>query len=254
MFGGSFIPSFIFNVAQGKDPLEATKNAMIDGTVSTIAGNFGSAIGPNFNTPGFGSVQNAANVPSLLTDGAVNAAYTGPTSMMTNLNPANIANVMPETGQIMPSFMDTTGVSYDQIAQVQGPGGFEPYLTVDRKTNLAPLGDRTDVPQVGSFNTGPDMSKVITPDAQDVAKAGGYEEVPLYKQATDKIVDYVKDKPLESAFMAATVGGSIYEGMKGPQKQTTVATLGPKIGSNFQPNKDKLVNVYRSKPITSRIG
>jgi len=278
MFGiGNFLPSFIFNVAQGKDPLEATQNAMIDGTIGSIAGQFSSAIGPNFNVPQFGAVQNAANVPSLLTNsqgivdagmGSVipmgsNAGYLGPTSMMetsalTNpvLNNPSVTNsALNNSGNIMPSYMDTSGLSYDQIAQIPGPGGFEPYVTTGRATN--PLGSttaRTDIPQLGPFNAGPDMSKVITPEVQDLAKAGGFEEVPLYKQASDKIIDYVKDKPLESAFMAMTVGGGVYEGMKEPEQQIQTATLGPRPQSNFKEMKGPIFQVHRSQPIKSRLG
>ena len=242
-----FIP-FATGLLQGKDPIQAGTDAAIAGTVGDIAGNFSSALDPTA-AANFGSVQNAANVPSLLTNskGIVDAGmstvipittagFTGPTSMMetsalTNpvLNNPSVTNsALNNSGNIMPSYMDTSTM---------------PNLTA-----------RTDVPQLGPFNAGPDMSKVITPEVQDLAKAGGFEEVPLYKQASDKIIDYVKDKPLESAFMAMTVGGGIYEGMKPPEKQIQTATLGPRPQSNFKEMKGPIFQVHRSQPIKSRLG
>ena len=257
MFGlTTFLPSFLLNVAQNKDPLESVKNATIDSTLSGVAGHFGSAM------PSFGSVQNAEFVPSLLQSNQptsmmstlASQPYAGPTSMMQNL-PTYASDVVPEmtntitqSGKIMPSYMDTTGLSYDQIAQIEGPGGFEPYVTTGRTTNLAPLTERTDVAQTGPFNIGPDMSQVTAPDPQDLAKAGGYEEAPLYKRATDKIIDYVKDKPLESTFMAATIGGSLYEGFKPKQTQTVQAPLGPQLGGkSFSGGGDQILKVRRPR-------
>ena len=212
------------------------KNTAISGGTNAAIGN----IAPNFNmnptpsyAPGFNPPM-ASNVGGLLTDSTgtlgnvATSAYTGPTSMMQANFGSNLGAPLDMSSNIMPSYMDTSTM---------------PNLTA-----------RTDVPQVGTFNLGPNMGQAIKPEVTDVAQAGGYEEVekPLYQKAFEKVKDYVAEKPLEATMLAAITGGSIYEGLKGPERQPPQPTLGPKLGGGSQVNVGTPLQVRRSTPRRGR--
>jgi len=211
------------------------KNTAISGGTNAAIGN----IAPNFNmnptpsyAPGFNPPM-ASNVGGLLTDSTgtlgnvATSAYTGPTSMMQANLGSNLGAPLDMSSNIMPSYMDTSTM---------------PNLTA-----------RTDVPQVGTFNLGPNMGQAIKPEVTDVAQAGGYEEVekPLYQKAFEKVKDYVAERPLEATMLASITGGSIYEGLKGPERQPPQPTLGPKLGGG-QVNVGAPLQVRRTTPRRGR--
>lgn len=212
------------------------KNTAIQGGVNTAVGN----IAPNFNmnpapsyAPGFtppvasniaGNLIGPQSAQQGLLSGA--GAYSGPTSMMqANLGSNLGAPLDVSTSNIMPSYMDTSTM---------------PNLTA-----------RTDVPQVGNFNIGPDMGQTIKPEVTDVAKAGGYEETPLTTKVFEKVTDYVKEKPFEAAMLGMMGGGAIYEGLKEPERPIPQPTLGPKLGGG-QVNVGSPLQVRRSTPRRGR--
>ena len=213
----------------------SAKNTAISGGTNAAIGN----IAPNFNmnptpsyAPGFNPPM-ASNVGGLLTDSTgtlgnvATSAYTGPTSMMQANLGSNLGAPLDMSSNIMPSYMDTSTM---------------PNLTA-----------RTDVPQVGTFNLGPNMGQAIKPEVTDVAQAGGYEEVekPLYQKAFEKVKDYVAERPLEATMLASITGGSIYEGLKGPERQPPQPTLGPKLGGG-QVNVGAPLQVRRTTPRRGR--
>lgn len=232
-----FIP-FAAGLLQGKDPIQAGTDAAISGTVGDIAGSFGSALDTTA-AANFGSVQNATNVPSLLTnskgiaDAGMNtvipttaSGYTGSTSMMQNLGGQLPQNIPPQD------------LSYMQ--KYQATQDYSPYTKGSE-----------DMADLGAYDTSnqmyPDYTTINKPGAQDVATAGGYEEVPLYKRATDKLVKYFEDKPLEASLTAATLGGALYEGFKPKQTQVSQAPLGPALGGKQYSGGDPLLKVRRPR-------
>lgn len=239
-----FIP-FTAGLLQGKDPLQAGKDAAISGTVGDIAGNFGSALDAS-TAANFGSVQNATNVPSLLTNSAglptstsmmetlagtgvspVSSGYTGPTSMMQNL------------GGQLPQNIDPQDLAYMQ--KYQATQDYSPFTRGSE-----------DMADLGAYDTSnqmyPDYTTINKPGPQDVATAGGYEEVPLYKKAYDKVAKYIEDKPLEASLMAATGVGALYEGMKPKQTAVDASPLGPQLGGKqFSGGGDQLLKVRRPR-------
>ena len=209
-------------------------NTGVGGGINTAVGN----IAPNFNmNPQPSYVQGfnppmASNVGGLLRDSTgtlgnvATSAYTGPTSMMQANLGSNLGSPLDvSTNNIMPSYMDTSTM---------------PNLTA-----------RTDVPQVGTFNLGPDMGQTIKPEVTDVAQAGGYEEAPLTTKVFEKVTDYVKEKPFEAAMLGMMGGGAIYEGLKEPERQPPQPTLGPKLGGG-QVNVGAPLQVRRSTPRRGR--
>lgn len=212
------------------------KNTAFQGGVNTAVGN----IAPNFNmnpqpsyVPGFnppvasniaGNLVGPQSAQQGLLSGA--SAYTGPTSMMQANLGSNLGSPLDvSTNNIMPSYMDTSTM---------------PNLTA-----------RTDVPQVGTFNLGPDMGQTIKPEVTDVAQAGGYEEAPLTTKVFEKVTDYVKEKPFEAAMLGMMGGGAIYEGLKEPERPPLQPTLGPKLGGG-QVNVGAPLQVRRSTPRRGR--
>jgi len=247
-----FIP-FAAGLLQGKDPVQAGTDAAISGTVGNIAGNFGSALDA---TSAVGPVADPGSYSSLLTNSAgipVDAA----TNVATNT--AIMPSYMDTTGQMLNKGYDITSVPFSPETVKTSPFsttadvGYAPDYMRTMKTPiqeevLPPLSARTDVAQTGPFDIGPDMSQVVKPEAQDLAKAGGYEETPLYKRAYDKVSKYIEDKPLEATLTAATLGGAIYEGVKPKQTPITTAPLGPQLGGKqYSGGGDQLLKIRRPR-------
>ena len=249
-----FIP-FAAGLLQGKDPLEAGKDAAISGSIGDIAGGFGSALDAS-TAANFGSVQNAANVPSLLTSSTgipVNAA----TNVATNA--AMMPSYMDTTGQMLNKGYDIANVPFSPETVQTSPfgtsmdTGYAPDYMQTMKTPiqeeiLPPLSARTDVPQIGQFNIGSDMSKVIKPEAQDLSKAGGYEEVPLYKRATDKLLNYFEENPEEAALTGLTVGGALYQRFNPQPTAPQSSPLGPQLGGKqYSGGGDQILKIRRPR-------
>lgn len=247
-----FIP-FAAGLLQGKDPVQAGTDAAISGTVGNIAGNFGSALDA---TSAVGPVADPGSYSSLLTNSAgipVDAA----TNVATNA--AIMPSYMDTTGQMINKGYDITSVPFTPETVQTSPfgtamdTGYAPEYMRTMKTPiqeevLPPLSARTDVAQTGPFDIGPDMSQVVKPEAQDLAKAGGYEETPLYKRAYDKVAKYIDERPLEAAFTGLTLGGALYEGFKPKQTQVAQAPLGPQLGGKqYSGGGDQLLKVRRPR-------
>jgi len=253
-----FIP-FATGLLQGKDPIQAGTDAAISGTVGNIAGNFGSALdttaatdalsytGPVANAGSYaGHLTNSAGIPvdaatNAYTNAAIMPSYMDTTGQMINKGfDINSVPFSPETVKTSP-FSTTADVGY-------APDYMRTMKTPIQEEVLPPLSARTDVAQTGPFDIGPDMSQVVKPEAQDLAKAGGYEETPLYKRAYDKVAKYIEDKPLEASLTAATVGGAVYEGFKPKQTPITPAPLGPQLGGKeYSGGGDQLLKVRRPR-------
>ena len=239
-----FIP-FAAGLLQGKDPIQAGTDAAISGTVGDVAGNFGSALDAG-TAVNMGTVQNATNVPSLLTNSAglptstsmmetlagtgvspASSGFSGPTSMMQNLGGQLPQNIPPQD------------LSYMQ--QYQATQDYSPYTRGSE-----------DMADLGAYDVSnqmyPDYTTINKPGPQDVATAGGYEEVPLYKRAYDKVSNYIEDKPLEAALTGLTLGGALYEGFKPKQTQVAQAPLGPQLGGKqYSGGGDQLLKVRRPR-------
>lgn len=246
-----FIP-FAAGLLQNKDPLQAGRDAVISGTVGDIAGNFGSALDA---TSAVGPVANPGSYSSLLTNSTgipVNAATNAATST------AFMPSYMDTTGQMVNKGFDITSVPFSPETVKTSPfqttmdTGYAPDYMRTMKTPiqeevLPPLSARTDVAQTGPFDIGPDMSKVTAPDPQDLAKAGGYEEPPLYKKAYDKVAQYIDERPLEAALTGLTLGGALYEGVKPKQTQVPASPLGPQLGGKQFSGRDPILKVRRPR-------
>lgn len=252
-----FIP-FAAGLLQGKDPLQAGTDAAISGTVGNVAGNFGSALDTTAATDALsytGPVADAGSYASSLTNSAgipVDAA----TNVATNA--ATMPSYMDTTGQMINKGFDITSVPFSPETVKTSPFsttadvGYAPDYMRTMKTPiqeevLPPLSARTDVAQTGPFDIGPDMSQVVKPEAQDLAKAGGYEETPLYKRAFDKVAKYIEDKPLEASLTGLTLGGALYEGIKPKQTQISPSPLGPQLGGKQFSGNDSLLKVRRPR-------
>jgi hypothetical protein len=246
-----FIP-FATSLLQGKDPIQAGTDAAISGTVGNIAGNFGSALDA---TSAVGPVADAGSYASHLT----NSTGIPVSSAVNTANTAIMPSYMDTTGQMLNKGFDITSVPFSPETVKTSPFsttadvGYAPDYMRTMKTPiqeevLPPLSARTDVAQTGPFDIGPDMSQVTTPDPQDLAKAGGYEETPLYKKAYDKVAKYIEDKPVEASLTAATLGGAIYQGFKPKQTPVTTAPLGPQLGGKqYSGGGDQLLKVRRPR-------
>ena len=165
---------------------------------------------------------------------------------------------MDTTGQMVNKGFDITSVPFSPETVKTSPfqttmdTGYAPDYMRTMKTPileevLPPLSARTDVAQTGPFDIGPDMSKVTAPDPQDLAKAGGYEEVPLYKKAYDKVAKYIDERPLEAALTGLTLGGALYEGVKPKQTQVPTSPLGPQLGGKQFSGRDPILKVRRPR-------
>lgn len=142
-----------------------------------------------------------------------------------NLPLAMTPNAPLNTAQsLMPSYMDTTGKTFDQsFGYVPGPGGMEQFPSV-RGYNELPLTARNDIPQVGDFNIGADMGSVIKSTPEEIAsRTGGYEEEPLYKTAYNKVANYIEENPLEAGMYGLIGGSAIYSGLN-PRQQRVPLT------------------------------
>ena len=252
-----FIP-FTKGLIEGKDPLEAGQDAVISGTINNVAGQFGSALDTSTATDALsytGPVADAGSYASHLT----NSTGIPVSSAVNTANTAIMPSYMDTTGQMLNKGFDITSVPFspetvktspfDTTAQtVSAPDYMRTMKTPIQEEVLPPLSARTDVAQTGPFNIGPDMSQVTTPDPQDLAKAGGYEETPLYKQAYDKVSKYIEDKPLEAALTGTVLAGSIYEGFKPKQTQVVQAPLGPQLGGKeYSGGGNQLLKVRRPR-------
>jgi hypothetical protein len=252
-----FIP-FSKGLLEGKDPLEAGKDAVVSGTLNNVAGQFSSALDTTAATdalPYTGPVADAGSYASHLT----NSTGIPVSSAVNTANTAIMPSYMDTTGQMLNKGFDITSVPFSPETVKTSPFsttadvGYAPDYMRTMKTPiqeevLPPLSARTDVAQTGPFDIGPDMSQVVKPEAQDLAKAGGYEETPLYKRAYDKVAKYIEDKPLEASLTAATLGGAIYEGVKPKQTPITTAPLGPQLGGKqYSGGGDQLLKVRRPR-------
>lgn len=253
-----FIP-FAAGLLQGKDPVQAGTDAAISGTVGNIAGNFGSALDTTAATDALsytGPVADAGSYASHLT----NSTGIPVSSAVNTANTAIMPSYMDTTGQMLNKGFDITSVPFvsktiptspfpGTTAQtVSAPDYMRTMKTPIQEEVLPPLSARTDVAQTGPFDIGPDMSQVVKPEAQDLAKAGGYEETPLYKKAYDKVAKYIEDKPLEAALTGTVLAGSIYEGFKPKQTQVTTAPLGPQLGGKeYSGGGNQLLKVRRPR-------
>jgi hypothetical protein len=252
-----YVIPFTKGLIDGKDPLEAGQDAVINGTISNVTGSFGSALDTSAATDALsytGPVADAGSYASHLTNS------TGiPVSSAANVtNNAIMPSYMDTTGQMLNKGFDITSVPFSPETVKTSPFsttadvGYAPDYMRTMKTPiqeevLPPLSARTDVAQTGPFDIGPDMSQVVKPEAQDLAKAGGYEETPLYKRAYDKVANYIEDKPLEAALTGLTLGGALYEGFKPKQTQVAQAPLGPQLGGKQFSGGDSILKVRRPR-------
>jgi len=253
-----YVIPFTKGLIEGKDPLEAGQDAVISGTIGNVAGQFGSALDTSAATDALsytGPVADAGSYASHLT----NSTGIPVSSAVNTANTAIMPSYMDTTGQMINKGFDITSVPFSPetvktspfgtTAQtVSAPDYMRTMKTPIQEEVLPPLSARTDVAQTGPFNIGPDMSQVTTPDPQDLAKAGGYEETPLYKRAYDKVSKYIDDKPVEAALTGLTLGGALYEGFKPKQTQVAQAPLGPQLGGKqYSGGGDQLLKVRRPR-------
>ena len=275
-----FIP-FAAGLLQGKDPLEAGVDAGISGTVGNVAGNFGSALDDAAAVGNFGSVQDAANIPGHLTNGAgivdqgmstviptANMGYQGPTSMMQSSNLGNTGFNITSAPTDFANPMDKSMMS---TLSRQGYPVSSNSVDLGLDANLSDIPEsRVDLDVMANQNVGMDRPTIFdtknspggmkyqgadyTPELGQSADytGGGADTRPLYKQAFDSVKNYVKEKPLESTLMATTVGGAVYEGVKPKQTPVTPAPLGPQLAeasrSNLEtwPHEGHLMNTVTS--------
>jgi hypothetical protein len=258
-----FIP-FAAGLLQGKDPLQAGTDAAISGTVGNIAGNFGSALDA---TSAVGPVADPGSYSSLLTNSAG--------------IPVDAATNVATNATTMPSYMDTTGFNI-----TSAPSGFmnagdkSMMSTLSRQgqplnSNTFDLGmdanlsdipeSRVDLDVMANQNVGMDRPYTLdttnspggmkyqgadyTPElGQSADYTGGGEDTrPLYKRATDKLVKYFEDKPLEASLTAATLGGVAYEQFKPKQTQISPSPLGPQLGGKQFSGNDSLLKIRRPR-------
>lgn len=251
-----FIP-FTASLLQGKDPLQAGKDAAISGTVGDIAGNFGSALDAS-TAANFGSVQNATNVPSLLQSGGTSAAldpgYTGLTSMMQSPNLGAQAQFLNPTDKSMMSTISRQGQPINSNT-----------FDLGMNTDLSPIPEsRVDLNVAANQNVGIDRPGIYdginsqgmmqqgpnyTPQLGQSADytGGGADSTPLYKKAYDKVAKYIDERPLEAALTGLTLGGALYEGVKPKQTQVPASPLGPQLGGKQFSGRDPILKVRRPR-------
>lgn len=112
-----------------------------------------------------------------------------------------------------------------------------------------PVSD-TRIAQMRIPTTGPNLGQVIPPEPMDMATAGGFEvpqEQSTFNKAYNNLKKYIEDKPVEAGLLGLTVGGSVYEGLKEPERPPLQPTLGPKLGGG-QVNVGTPLQVRRSTP------
>jgi len=229
------------------------KNTTIQGGTNAAIGN----IAPNFNmnpapsyAPGF-TPPVASNIPGNLIgpqsaqQGLLSGAgaYTGPTSMMqanlgSNLGaPLNTANK---------SMMQYNLARPTDVVKPLPENTFQ----FDAGLANAPVAQKYPDYSITKDKLGRSLD--YTGGGAEVAEVAEVAEKPLYQKAFEKVKDYVAEKPLEATMLAAITGGSIYEGLKGPERQPPQPTLGPKLGGGSQVNVGTPLQVRRSTPRRGR--
>jgi len=251
----SWLLNFGINTAMGKDPMTSAKNATIGQGVGNLLGNivpadlFPTEVAGNTVTQASQNLPQAMISQDTLNQGILNtmgdASSIGGANLMSaargvgggsagmipnTVDTANLPLAMTPnaplntTQSLMPSYMDTTGKTFDQsFGYVPGPGGMEQFPSV-RGYNEFPLTARNDIPQVGDFNIGADMGSVIKSTPEEIAsRAGGYEEEPLYKTAYNKVANYIEENPLEAGMYGLIGGSALYSGLN-PRQQRVPLT------------------------------
>lgn len=258
MFGFSpFIIPAILNAPQllRGDVGNYLKNTTLQGGINTAVGN----IAPNFNmnpapsyAPGF-TPPLASNIPgNLIGPQSVQQGLLSNAGSAASIGPNfNVANPLNTTSK---SMMETLAQTSPQNAMT-----YNPQSVVDQNLfgterigpnlsgDIARQNEITYGPLTQSQNVIPEMGKVIPPEARDLATAGGYEEESMFNKAFKNLKKYAEEKPVEAGMLGLTVGGSIYEGLKEPERPPTQPTLGPKLGGG-QVNVGTPLQVARSTP------
>lgn len=192
----SWLLNFGINTAMGKDPMTSAKNATIGQGFSNLLGNIIPSdmlnMGGTEGILGSGG-GSAGMIPNTVDTANLPLAMTTPAQTMSAVNPDYMAS------QFVSPY--TTGFGTPRIGGAD-LGGY------DMASNIAYK---------------PDFNTIVTPEPQDVATAGGYEDKPLYQRAYDKVANYVTENPVEAGMLGLMGGSAVYQGLN-PRQQRVPLT------------------------------
>ena len=162
-------------------------------------------------------------------------------NLLNNIIPSNVLNsgggILDTVGGggsagMIPNTVDTANLPLAMTTPAQTMSAVNPDYMASQFVSPYTTGFGT--PRIGGADLGgydmasniaykPDFNTVVTPEPQDVATAGGYEDKPLYQRAYDKVANYVTENPVEAGMLGLMGGSAVYQGLN-PRQQRVPLT------------------------------
>lgn len=162
-------------------------------------------------------------------------------NLLNNIIPSNVLNsgggILDTVGGggsagMIPNTVDTVNLPLAMTTPAQTMSAVNPDYMASQFVSPYTTGFGT--PRIGGADLGgydmasniaykPDFNTVVTPEPQDVATAGGYEDKPLYQRAYDKVANYVTENPVEAGMLGLMGGSAVYQGLN-PRQQRVPLT------------------------------
>jgi len=162
-------------------------------------------------------------------------------NLLNNIIPSNVLNsgggILDTVGGggsagMIPNTVDTANLPLAMTTPAQTMSAVNPDYMASQFVSPYTTGFGT--PRIGGADLGgydmasniaykPDFNTIVTPEPQDVATAGGYEDKPLYQRAYDKVANYVTENPVEAGMLGLMGGSAVYQGLN-PRQQRVPLT------------------------------
>ena len=162
-------------------------------------------------------------------------------NLLNNIIPSNVLNsgggILDTVGGggsagMIPNTVDTANLPLAMTTPAQTMSAVNPDYMASQFVSPYTTGFGT--PRIGGADLGgydmasniaykPDFNTVVTPEPQDVATAGGYEDKPLYQRAYDKVANYITENPVEAGMLGLMGGSAVYQGLN-PRQQRVPLT------------------------------
>lgn len=162
-------------------------------------------------------------------------------NLLNNIIPSNVLNsgggILDTVGGggsagMIPNTVDTANLPLAMTTPAQTMSAVNPDYMASQFVSPYTTGFGT--PRIGGADLGgydmtsniaykPDFNTVVTPEPQDVATVGGYEDKPLYQRAYDKVANYITENPVEAGMLGLMGGSAVYQGLN-PRQQRVPLT------------------------------
>jgi len=233
----SWLLNFGINTATGKDPMTSAKNATIGQGFSNLLGNIVPADLFPTEVAGNTVTQASQNLPqAMISQDTLNQGILNTMGDASSIGGANLMSAARGVGGgsagMIPNTVDTANLPLAMTTPAQTISAVNPDYMASQFVSPYTTGFGT--PRIGGADLGgydmasnisykPDFNTIVTPEPQDVATAGGYEDKPLYQRAYDKVANYVTENPVEAGMLGLMGGSAIYQGLN-PRQQRVPLT------------------------------